>query len=63
MKRSDMVCTQCIKFDGSLCRCYPKPVTVENPAKNWCAQGLWHQWSDQYEEMEPFYWGDWPSDN
>lgn len=59
MKRSDMICKRCIKFDGENCRSNPAPVLVDNPESEWCAQGTWHQWSERYQEMEPYYWGEW----
>lgn len=59
MKRSEMVCTSCIKFDGSRCRCLPQPLSVEEPQTNWCTKGQWQKWSEQYQEMEPYYWGEW----
>jgi hypothetical protein len=62
MNRSDMVCSRCMKFDGANCRCRPTPISVPDPLGHWCAQGLWQEWSDQYEEMEPMYWGEWNDD-
>jgi len=59
MKRSEMVCSKCIKFDGTWCRLRPQAVQVDDPDAFWCAQGQWHQWSERYQEMEPFYWGEW----
>ncbi|MBI4965364.1 MAG: hypothetical protein HY913_18960 [Desulfomonile tiedjei] len=59
MKRSEMICTKCVKFDGTSCRLQPQPIQVDEPAGYWCAQGQWHQWSERYQEMEPFYWGEW----
>jgi hypothetical protein len=59
MKRSEMTCSSCIKFDGSHCRLGPKPHQVDDPQSRWCAQGQWHEWSERYREMEPFYWGEW----
>jgi hypothetical protein len=59
MKRSEMVCSKCIKWDGQLCSLSPQPVTIDDPEKQWCAQGQWHAWSERYQEMEPFYWGEW----
>ncbi len=62
MKRSEMVCSACIKFDSQLCRLMPEPIEVEDPESHWCAQGQWQKWSDRYHEMEPFYWGEWSPD-
>jgi hypothetical protein len=62
MKRSDMTCSNCIKFDGLQCRLDPEPWSVENPDVHWCAQGQWQQFSERYQEMEPFYWGEWEED-
>ena len=59
MKKSEMTCTGCIKFDGSDCRTDPKPALVGNPEIHWCAQGQWARWSERYQEMEPLYWGEW----
>ncbi|MFC1834692.1 hypothetical protein ACFL2Q_08155 [Thermodesulfobacteriota bacterium] len=59
MTRDEMLCKRCIKFDGRLCRSEPEPVPIEDPGHHWCAQGHWQQWSDRYQEMEPFYWGEW----
>ncbi|MBI5569304.1 MAG: hypothetical protein HY914_05100 [Desulfomonile tiedjei] len=59
MKRSVMLCSTCIKMDGDVCRLGPAPLEIEEPGKHWCAQGVWHQWSERYQEMEPFYWGEW----
>lgn len=62
MKKSEMVCVKCIKFDGSTCRLDPKPCPIEDPQAHWCAQGQWACWSERYQEMEPFYWGEWEDD-
>jgi len=62
MKRSEMVCKRCIKFDGTLCRLSPETRRIDEPEHGWCAQGQWHQWSDRYQEMEPYYWGEWEED-
>jgi hypothetical protein len=62
MKRSEMICNTCIKFDGSHCRLAPDSYPVNDPQVHWCAQGQWHEWSDRYQEMEPFYWGEWPEE-
>ena len=59
MKRSEMNCVKCIKFDGSRCRLSPAPLPINDPEEHWCAQGQWHAWSDRYEEMEPYFWGEW----
>lgn len=59
MKKSEMHCKSCIKFDGKDCRLDPKPVQIENPSEFWCSQGQWSCWSERYQEMEPFYWGEW----
>ncbi len=62
MKRSEMICSSCIKFDGSHCRLNPEAHPVRDPQTHWCAQGQWHEWSERYLEMEPFYWGEWPEE-
>jgi hypothetical protein len=59
MKRSSMVCSTCIKRQDAECRVNPSAVPIPDPASHWCAQGVWHQWSERYQEMEPFYWGEW----
>ncbi|MEW6114098.1 MAG: hypothetical protein AB1664_18335 [Thermodesulfobacteriota bacterium] len=59
MKRSEMICETCIKFDRTRCRLQPEPIPVADPDKHWCAQGQWEQWSERYQEMEPYYWGEW----
>lgn len=59
MKRENMICTKCVKFDGFNCRYLPEPVPIHLPERHWCAQGQWMQWSDRYKEMEPFFWGEW----
>ncbi len=59
MKRSEMICKGCIKFDGAMCRLYPDPLRIESPERHWCAKGQWQQWSQRYQEMEPYYWGEW----
>ena len=59
MKRSSMVCSACIKRQDEECRLNPEAVPIQAPNNYWCAQGVWHQWSDRYQEMEPFYWGEW----
>ncbi len=59
MKRSEMVCCACIKFQDGFCRCGPQPCFIESPATHWCGQGVWHRWSSRYLEMEPYYWGEW----
>lgn len=59
MKRSEMVCDLCVKFEDGLCRFGPRAVAVPNPLSHWCSQGRWHQWSTRYQEMEPYFWGEW----
>lgn len=59
MKRLDMICRKCIKFDGAVCRLQPTATPVQNPDEHWCAQGQWLHWSERYQEMEPYYWGEW----
>jgi hypothetical protein len=59
MERSEMICTNCIKFDGNACRLDPRADVVEDPDNHWCAQGQWQAWSERYQEMEPYYWGEW----
>jgi hypothetical protein len=59
MKRSDMICSACVKFDGSDCRLNPESHRVTDPQTHWCAQGQWREWSERYQEMEPYYWGEW----
>jgi hypothetical protein len=59
MKRSEMVCSKCIKFEGTQCRLDPEVLPLNDPGRHWCAQGQWHEWSERYQEMEPFYWGEW----
>lgn len=59
MKKSEMVCRSCIKFDEACCRLGPAPIHIDEPDKHWCAQGIWHRWSERFLEMEPFYWGEW----
>ena len=58
MKRAEMVCTACIKFDGGMCRQHTEPLRIENPQSHWCATGQWQQWSERYQEIEPYYWGE-----
>lgn len=59
MKRSNMVCSTCIKRQDEQCRLNPAAVPIQEPDNHWCSQGVWHQWSERYQEMEPFYWGEW----
>jgi len=59
MNRSEMICGNCIKFEDCHCRLDPHPVAIDEPDTHWCAQGQWQQWSEKYQEMEPFYWGEW----
>ena len=59
MKRSQMVCDGCVKLEGSVCHAEPRPLEIDRPQEHWCAQGQWRRWSERYEEMEPFYWGEW----
>ena len=59
MKKSEMVCKSCIKHKGGQCRLDPETLDIAEPDTHWCAQGQWHQWSERYREMEPFYWGEW----
>jgi hypothetical protein len=59
MKRSHMVCSRCVKFDGTDCRLDPEAYSIDQPESHWCAQGQWLQWSDRYQEMEPYFWGEW----
>ncbi len=59
MKRSQMICSSCIKFDDGLCRLDPEVRRIEQPCNHWCAQGEWRLWSERAQETEPFFWGDW----
>jgi hypothetical protein len=59
MKKASMVCAACIKRNASQCHLGPDAVHIGSPDTHWCAQGVWHQWSERYQEMEPFYWGEW----
>ena len=65
MKRSDMVCEKCDRFEDGFCRLEPIPKRLEAPLyrfcpdKHWCAQGEWRQWSERYGEWERFGWGGW----
>ncbi|MGC8908878.1 MAG: hypothetical protein ACP5M0_15765 [Desulfomonilaceae bacterium] len=59
MKRSEMVCSACIKFQDGFCRNAPEPCFIPAPESHWCAQGTWRRWSRRYLEMEPYYWGEW----
>ena len=59
MRRSSMKCRTCVKFEETECRLAPKPVKIKDPDKHWCSQGQWHEWSDRYQEIEPYYWGEW----
>ena len=60
MHRTEMVCGNCIKFDGIKCggstrnrsRCRDRKCTGVR-------KGQWRQWSERYQEMEPYYWGEW----
>jgi len=54
-----MICTGCIKFDGTACRLQPTQLAITDPNVHWCAQGQWQQWSERYNEMEPYFWGEW----
>jgi hypothetical protein len=54
-----MVCDECIKRQDEECRLNPEAVPIQDTHNHWCAQGVWHQWSERYQEMEPFYWGEW----
>ncbi len=62
MKRADMTCLKCIKYEAPACRLNPPAVSINDPEGHWCSQGMWHQWSERYREMEPFYWGEWEDD-
>jgi hypothetical protein len=62
MKREEFVCTRCIKCANGDCRLNPEPFALLDPDSHWCAQGQWHQWSERYQEMEPYYWGEWEDD-
>jgi len=53
----------CIKFDGAQCRLFPQPLPVADPDAHWCAKGQWQRWSDRYNEMEPYYWGEWDAES
>ncbi len=59
MKRSEMVCDVCVKFNSGFCRLEPRSVAVPDPHRGWCSQGRWHQWSAKYQEMEAHFWGEW----
>ena len=68
MKRSEIVCVKCIKFEVGQCCLYPKRLAIgsvdspdiinANPEIHWCSNGVWHEWSERYKETEPFYWGE-----
>ena len=60
MKRSEMVCATCIKQEGGFCHLNPVPLILTPDLRlHWCAQGEWTCWSEKYQEMEPFCWGEW----
>ncbi len=59
MKRTEMICRTCVKFEDNSCRLGPEPVPINDPETHWCAQGIWRQWSERFQEMEPYYWGEW----
>ena len=59
MKRTEMICCKCIKFEDNCCRLGPESVRIDDPEAHWCAQGIWRQWSERFQEMEPYYWGEW----
>ncbi len=62
MKRRDMICLKCIKYDGKNCRLAPKPTAIDDPVDHWCAQGLWLRWSEEFDELVPCQWGEWDLD-
>ena len=60
MKKSEMVCTKCIKYLAHCCRAQPVPVRIPQPAIHWCGLGLWHaSVDDDPSEYHQFFWGDW----
>ncbi len=59
MTRSDMVCSNCVKFDGKNCRLDPEAYFIKDPLDHWCAQGQWTEWSERFQEPEPYFWGEW----
>ncbi len=62
MRRVDMVCSGCIKFDGTNCRLNPVANPIGNPDAYWCAQGQWRAWSQRFLQMEPYFWGEWETE-
>lgn len=59
MKRSEMICRSCVKFEHGQCRLDPEPRRIGDPMTHWCAQGEWTRWSERLQEMEPHFWGEW----
>jgi len=59
MKRSEMRCISCVKFEDGQCRLDPEPRQIEQPRAHCCAQGEWRRWSERSQEMEPYFWGEW----
>lgn len=63
MKRSYMVCDNCIKLIHGFCMHEPIPVDLSAQGlytnTHACAQGMWHEWSDRFNTTEPYYWGEW----
>ncbi len=56
MKRSDMVCKNCVNQQGNACHLWPKPQLIttalpgllgftidRSPKTHWCAQGRWKE--------------------
>lgn len=59
MDREEMVCGNCLNFDGKRCALGPERRTIDNPAAYWCGQGLWRRWNKTHQMMENYRWGCW----
>lgn len=61
MKKAEMRCVGCIKFDEGFCRANPRPLHLgaaldTTAEQHWCAQGVWHKKSKQFPDDPPFRW-------
>lgn len=74
MKKSEMVCKKCVKFETGFCRAYPEPKPIKgsfdimgvgycniDPKTHWCGQGEWHDGAEPRYDSKGYIKRHWPN--